>query len=30
LLLSDWPTTPMKLLSGMIVTLKQQRVTQMC
>ena len=30
LLLSDWPTTPMKLLSGMIVTLKQQRVTQIC
>ena len=22
LLISDWPTTPMKLLSGMIVTLK--------
>ena len=30
LLLSDWPTTPMKLLSGMIVTLKQQKVTQIC
>ena len=30
LLLSDWPTTPMKLLSGMIVTLNQQRVTQIC
>ena len=30
LLHSDWPTTPMKLLSGMIVTLKQQRVTQIC
>ena len=30
LLLSDWPTTPMKLLSGMIVTPKQQRVMQIC
>ena len=30
LLHSDWPTTPMKLLSGMIVTLKQQKVTQIC
>ena len=30
LLHSDWPTTPMKLLSGMIVTLNQQRVTQIC
>ena len=28
LLHSDWPTTPMKFVSGMIVTLKQQRVTQ--
>ena len=30
LLLSDWPTTPMKSISGMIVTLNQQRVTQIC
>ena len=30
LLLSDWPTTPMKLLSGMIVTPKPQGVKQIC
>ena len=30
LLHSDWPTTPMKFVSGMIVTLNQQRVTQIC
>ena len=30
LLISDWPTTPMKLLSGMIVTPKPQGVKQIC
>ena len=30
LLHSDWPTTPMKLLSGMIVTPNPQRVKQIC
>ena len=30
LLHSDWPTTPMKLLSGMIVTPKPQGVKQIC
>ena len=28
--LSDWPTTPMKFMSGMIVTLNQQKGTQVC